>query len=68
MTKSKNTWGGARNYPKGTGLRVFLTCRVDPATMSRLEELSVDTGMGKGRIIDELIKDCGRSFSLQSTP
>lgn len=56
MTKSKNTWGGARNYPKGTGLRVSMTCRVDPATMSRLEEISASTGMSKGKIIDELVK------------
>ena len=69
MTKCKNTWGGVRNYPKGTGLRVSMTCRVDPATMSRLEEISASTGMSKGKIIDELVKDYGRRpFSPQSTP
>lgn len=56
MKKSKNTWGGARNYPKGTGLRVSLTCRIDPATMTKLEEISASTGMSKGKIIDELVK------------
>ena len=56
MEKSKNTWGGARNYPKGTGVRVNLVCRIDPATMARLEEISAGTGMSKGKIIDELVK------------
>ena len=56
MEKSKNTGGGARNYPKGTGVRVNLVCRIDPATMARLEEISASTGMSKGKIIDELVK------------
>ena len=56
MEKSKNTWGGARNYAKGSGLRVNLGCRIDPETMARLEEISASTGMSKGKIIEELVK------------
>lgn len=55
MEKSKNTWGGARNYAKGTGVRVTLGCRIDPATMARLEEICAITGKSKGAIIDELV-------------
>lgn len=58
MEKSKNTWGGARNYAKGTGVRVTLGCRIDPATMAQLEEIEAETGMSKGKIIDELVKNC----------
>lgn len=49
--------GGARNYPKGTGLRVILTCRIDPETMARIEHLSKDVGISKGKVIDLLVKD-----------
>jgi len=57
MEKAKNTWGGARNYPKGTGLRVILTCRIDPETMARIVQLSKDVGISKGKVIDLLVKD-----------
>ena len=59
MENSKKSWGGARNYPKGTGVRVNLVCRIDPATMARLEEISANTGFSKGKIIDDLVKNLG---------
>lgn len=49
--------GGARNYPKGTGVRVILTCRVDPETMGQIEQLAHDVGISKGKVIDLLVKD-----------
>lgn len=48
--------GGARNYPKGTGLRQMLTCRVDPETMSWIRQLAEDCGMSRGEVIDHVIK------------
>ena len=48
--------GGARNYPKGTGVRVILACRVDPETMTQIRQLSEDCGMSRGEVIDHVIK------------
>ena len=57
--------GGARNYPKGTGVRVNLMCRVDPETMSHIKALSEDCGLSRGEVIDHLVRwyveDCEKS-------
>ena len=55
MEKSKNTWGGARNYPKGSGLREMLTCRVDPITMARIKGIAVKHGMSIGKVVDLVV-------------
>lgn len=52
MEKTKNTWGGARNYPKGSGLREVLTCRVDPVTMSRIKCIAEEHGISIGKAVD----------------
>ena len=57
MEKSKNTWGGARNYAKGSGVRVSLGCRVDPETMKALQELADKMGTSMGKVIDEIVKE-----------
>ena len=48
--------GGARNYPKGTGARVNLTCRVDPETMTLIDEIANDCGLSRGQTIDAVVK------------
>lgn len=48
--------GGARNYPKGTGVRVQLSCRIDPETMQKLDALSKDWEMSRGEVVDDLLK------------
>lgn len=48
--------GGARNYPKGTGLRVNLMCRVDPLTMGSIKKLSEDCGISRGEVIDNIVR------------
>ena len=48
--------GGARNYPKGTGARVNLMCRVDPKTMTHIKRLAEDCGMSRGEVIDHVIR------------
>lgn len=53
MTKMSR--GGARNYPKGTGARVNLMCRVDPETMGHIKRLAEDCGMSRGEVIDHVI-------------
>lgn len=57
MEKSKNTWGGARNYAKGSGVRVSLGCRIDPETMKTLQELTEQKGVSMGKVIDEIVKE-----------
>lgn len=49
--------GGARNYPKGTGLRVRFACRVDPETMDKIEQLVQDVGISSGKVIDMIVED-----------
>ena len=49
--------GGARNYPKGTGLRERLACRVDPLTMKRVNELVEEMGVSSGKVIDFLVRN-----------
>lgn len=44
------------NYPKGTGARVNLMCRVDPLTMELIRRLSEDCGLSRGEVIDNLVK------------
>lgn len=48
--------GGARNYPKGSGKRETLVCRVDPETMNCIKQLAEDCGMSRGEVIDHVIK------------
>lgn len=48
--------GGARNYPKGTGRRVHLVCRVDPETMKSIDEIAEARGISRGQTIDEAIR------------
>lgn len=48
--------GGARNYPKGSGKRETLVCRVDPETMAQIRQLAEDCGMSRGEVIDHVIK------------
>lgn len=48
--------GGARNYPKGTGPRVNLMCRVDPLTMESIKKLSEDCGISRGEVIDNIVR------------
>lgn len=48
--------GGARNYPKGSGRRETLVCRVDPETMAQIKQLAEDSGMSRGEIIDLVMK------------
>lgn len=48
--------GGARNYPKGTGTRVNLMCRVDPETMEHIKRLAEDCGMSRGEVIDHIVR------------
>ncbi len=48
--------GGARNYPKGNGVRVNLSCRIDPDTMAKLKALSAELDMGIGALIDDLVR------------
>lgn len=48
--------GGARNYPKGSGRRETLVCRVDPQTMASIVRLSEDCGLSRGEVIDHIVK------------
>ena len=57
MEKSKNTWGGARNYPKGSGVRVSLGCRIDPETMKALQELAEEMDTSLGKVIDTIVHE-----------
>ena len=55
MEKTKNTWGGARNYPKGSGLREVLTCRVDPVTMARIKGIAERYRISIGKAVDLVV-------------
>lgn len=44
------------NDPKGTGVRVQLSCRIDPETMQKLNALSKDWEMSRGEVIDDLLR------------
>ncbi len=55
MEKTKNSWGGARNYAKGSGVRVTLGCRIDPETMKALQEMSEKMGISIGKVIDSIV-------------
>ena len=60
--------GGARNYPKGTGARVNLMCRVDPETMTLIDEIANDCGLSRGQTIDAVVKafkeDCEKEGQM----
>ena len=48
---------GARNYPKGSGVRVSLGCRIDPETMKALQELSEEMKASLGKVIDTIVHE-----------
>lgn len=48
--------GGARNYPKGSGRRKTLVCRVDSETMKSIRHLAEYGGLSRGEVVDRIIQ------------
>ena len=55
---------GAGRKPSGYRKRVIFSCRIHPDTDAGILALSADTGLGKGEIVDLLLRwyleDCTR--------
>ncbi len=57
--------GGAHIYPKVSGRRETLVCRVDPETIKSIKHLAEYGGLSRGEVIDIIIQwyiiiDCQR--------